>query len=196
MGAAVFLLMVVTVMLIVPWMMGRALGERATPTAGLFTSRREQRLWLWALAVVVAIYATLGPAATLVAELRERNLLRVSMALIIIVVIGVVARGWVKKRPGRHEIAVVFGVALVYLTAWFRIHSPEERTHLFEYGLVAILIYQALIERRRNGRRVWAPAAFAVVLSALVGWLDEAIQSLLPNRVYDTDDVLVNTVSS
>jgi hypothetical protein len=46
-----------------------------------FTGDRERRLWLWVLAVVVAIYSTLGPAQTLVGALRERNLLRVSFAL-------------------------------------------------------------------------------------------------------------------
>jgi hypothetical protein len=36
--------------------------------------------WLCVLAVVVAIYATLGPAGTLVAYLHERNLLQASYA--------------------------------------------------------------------------------------------------------------------
>jgi len=47
----------------------------------LFTSALELRLWLWAMTVVLAIYSTLGPAGTLVAYLRERNLLWVSVAL-------------------------------------------------------------------------------------------------------------------
>ena len=44
----------------------------------LFTSDRERRLWLWTIAVLVAIYASLGFAETLVVTLRERNLLRTS----------------------------------------------------------------------------------------------------------------------
>ena len=48
----------------------------------LFTSDRERRLWLWTLAVLVAIYATLGPARVLADALRERNLLRLSFALL------------------------------------------------------------------------------------------------------------------
>jgi hypothetical protein len=43
---------------------------------------------------------------------------------------------------------MAFGVVAVYLMAWIRIHSWEERTHMFEYGLVAIFIYQALLPNR------------------------------------------------
>ena len=39
----------------------------------LFSSPRERRLWICTLAVVVAIYATLGLASTLVGILLERG---------------------------------------------------------------------------------------------------------------------------
>ena len=65
-----------------------------------------------------------------------------------------------------------------------------ERTHLFEYGIVAVLIYQALSERAGNGRRVRAPALLALVATILLGWLDEGLQALIPNRVYDNFDVV------
>jgi VanZ family protein len=74
--------------------------------------------------------------------------------------------------------------------------SPAERTHLFEYGLVATMIYQAFSERSRNGRRVLVPALLAVVIAAILGWFDESIQWLLPNRVYDIRDVGFNTLAS
>jgi VanZ family protein len=161
----------------------------------LFTSDRERRLWLSALGVVVVIYSTLGPAGTLVTLLRERNLLRVLVALVLLLVVGAIARQWVKRRPGRGEIGVALGVTAAYLMAWIRIQSPEERTHLFEYGLVAVLIHQALTERLRHGRRVPAPAALAVAVTALLGWLDEGIQAILPNRVYDVRDVGFNALA-
>ena len=74
--------------------------------------------------------------------------------------------------------------------------TPEERTHLFEYSLVAALVHEALLERRENGRRVPAPAILALVISIALGWLDEGIQSLLPNRVYDNIDVLFNALAA
>ena len=59
-----------------------------------------------------------------------------------------------------------------------------------------MLIYQAVAERARNGRRVPVPAALALVTAVLLGWLDEAIQALLPNRVYDTFDVASNALAA
>ncbi len=161
-------------------------------TQPLFTSPRERRLWLWTLAVVLAIYATLGPARTLVDALRERNLLQVSFVLVVLVVVGAVAAQWVRRPPGWGEVGVALGVALAYLVAFVRIENPGERTHLVEYGVVAALIHQALLERARQGRRVPGPAALAVAATALLGLLDEGIQALLPGRVYDLRDVFFN----
>jgi hypothetical protein len=149
-------------------------------------------LWLWTLVVLVGVYSTLGPAQSLVAELRQRNLLRVSMAVVLIPVGLVIARQWVRQRPGWREIGVGLGIAVTYLMAWARINTPEERTHLFEYGVVAILIHQALLERARHGRRVVLPAVLAVDVTALLGWLDEVVQAILPGRVYDLRDVGFN----
>ena len=41
----------------------------------LFASGRERRLWVWTLAVVVAIYSTLGLTGTLAEWLREHGFL-------------------------------------------------------------------------------------------------------------------------
>ena len=164
-------------------------------TPATFSSDRERRLWLWTLAVLVAIYSTLGPAAELAAALRERNLLRISSAAVLAGVLIVLAVPWVKRRPGRLEIGAAVGVMAVYLTTLIRIPVPEARSHLFEYGLVAMLIYHALSERRRNGSRVPAPAVTAVVATVLLGWLDEGIQAFLPNRTYDLVDVGFNAIA-
>ena len=195
----------VIVMLIVPWIMAResskldppvAAGGFLGPSSGsLFSSNRERRLWLWILAVMVAIYSTLSPAQEVAAALRERNLLRVSTAAFLLLVGVVIAVKWAKTRPDRREIGAALGITAVYLMTLIRLPVPEARSHLFEYGLVAMLIYQALTERRRNGRRVPVPAALAVVATALLGWLDEGIQWLLPNRVYDLLDVGFNALA-
>jgi hypothetical protein len=159
----------------------------------LFTSHRERRLWFWALVVVVAIYSTLGLAGTLAEALRERNLLGVSFALGLLLVAVAIAGGGLKRRPGRWEMWVVLGIKAVYGMVLVRMGlSPEERTHLFEYGLVAVLIHQALTERRRQRRRGTVLAALAVVITALLGLLDEGIQALVPNRVHDLRDVVFN----
>ncbi len=145
---------------------------------------------------MVAIYSTLGLAGTLAQVLRERNQLDDTFFLCFLLVVAAIAGSGLMRRPGRLEIWVAVGVIAVYATVLMRMQvGPEERTHLFEYGLVAVLIYQALAERVRNGRRVPIPAVLTVVVTALLGWLDEGIQWLLPNRVYDIRDVGFNALA-
>lgn len=161
----------------------------------LLTSARERRLWFWTLAVIGAIYSTLGPAESVVLALRERNLLRLSFAVVVVVVVLVFLWQWSRTRPGWSEVGVALGVALAYAWTFLRIGNPAERTHLIEYGIVAALIHQALLERRRGGRRVPRPAALTVAVTALLGLLDEGIQAVLPSRVFDWNDVFFNALA-
>lgn len=161
----------------------------------MFSSARERRLWLWTVAVLVAIYSTLGLAPTLTDALRQRNLLRISFALVVLLVVGAIVRQWTKRRPDWGEIGVALGAAFAYVMVWVRMSSWEERTHLIEYGIVAALIHQALLERVRSGRRVPAPAALAVAATALLGLLDEGIQAMLASRVFDFNDVFFNALA-
>ncbi len=163
-----------------------------------FSSSRERRLWSALALVLVAIYATLGNVPALATILRERIDLTGTMFVVFLVALVVISVLFIRRQPGRAGIATGAGILIVYLTAWIRIGvaTPEERTHLFEYSLVAALVHEALLERRENGRRVPVPAILALVISILLGWLDEGIQSLLPNRVYDTIDILFNALAA
>ena len=164
----------------------------------LFSSKRERRLWLWVLVVMVAIYATLGLAQRLAETLRERGLLDVSIGLFLLcmflVAVTVVTQG-LKVRPGGAEVAVGVGVAAAYLLVLTRMTVPTERSHLIEYGVVGVLIYEALTERKSQGRRVPLPPVLAVLVTVALGALDEGIQWLLPNRVFDPVDILFNLLA-
>ena len=163
-----------------------------------FTSKRERRLWLALLIVLTAIYATLGKTPAIVAALgagivesAAANLVFALLALLVLIPIF-----FIDKRLSRLEIAVGIGILAVYLLAWLRLGSWEERSHLFEYAMVSALIHEALLERRDNGGRVPAPALIALAMSLFLGWLDEGIQSLLPNRVFDWVDVAFNSLAA
>lgn len=161
-----------------------------------FTSPRERRLWLWALAVVAAIYSTLGLAGRLVAVLGGERLLALAFGLSFLLAIVAVVGISVRRRPGRAEVWMGLAIVAVYVMVVVRMGvPPAERTHLFEYGIVGVLIYEALIERRNNGGRVPMPALIAILATTLVGWGDEGIQAVLPNRVYDLRDVGVNALA-
>ena len=161
-----------------------------------FMSNREQRLWLQALAVLLAIWSTIPLAGTLAGILRERNLLSaVYVAAFALVVTAIVGRA-LARSSGQRESWAALGITAVYALLVVRMGvTPEERTHLFEYGLLAVLIRAALSEGRRYGRRVPAPPVVAVVLTALLGWVDEGIQAILPGRVYDLRDVGTNALA-
>ena len=166
----------------------------------VFSSDRERRLWLWTLAVVVAIYSTLGLARTLAGALREAGLLEgttlVFFGFFALFLVGatVVTQG-LKARPGGAEIAVALGVTAAYLMVFFRMVSLEERTHLIEYGVVGVFIYEALAERASHGRRVPLPPLLAILATAALGLLDEGIQLFLPSRVFDPVDILFNLLA-
>lgn len=160
-----------------------------------FTSPRERRLWLWLGVVLAAIYATLGRAPALAAALNERPELRDNLFFALFVTLVLLAIVVMSARPSRAEIGTWVGIVVVYLSAWLRIGTLAERTHLFEYGLVAALVHEALLERRANGADLPVPALTAGLIAALLGALDEVIQAVLPNRFFDPRDILFNTVA-
>ena len=166
------------------------------PNKPLFTSSRERSLWFGALAAVISIYSTLGLAGTLAQALRHRNLLDTAFFVAFLLIVAAVVGSGLVKRTKWRVVWVALGIIAVYgmlITRMFI--SPEERTHLIEYGVVAALVYHALIERAGNGRVVPYPAVFAVVLTTVLGWVDESIQALLPDRVYDIRDLGFNALA-
>lgn len=145
---------------------------------------------------MLAIYSSIGLAGTLARVLREQDLLGVAFGAGLLIVIAAVVGIAVHTRPRAGEIWVAVGVVAVYGMVIVRMGVTSlERTHLFEYGLLAVLIYEALLERRRNEWRVPVPAVLAVLITALLGWADEGVQALLPNRVYDLRDVAINALA-
>lgn len=166
------------------------------PVMPAFTSAREKRLWFWTLAVVVAIYSTLGLAQTLVDTLGS-DFLSVWLFLLgcILVLAAVITQG-LKVRPSGMEIAIALGVAAAYLLIFVRMAVPTERSHLVEYGVVAVFVYEALLERTSQGRRVPVPGVLAIAIASVIGVIDEGIQWLLPSRVMDPVDMLFNALAA
>jgi hypothetical protein len=173
----------------------------------VFVSRREKRLWSAAGLCILLIYASLYSARPLAEWLREANLLRLAVAAAFLsaaVMVGLLLRA---QGAGWRVFVAVAGVGTGYLILLVRVPMmPEERLHFLQYGVVAALIYLALDERRARraenesmprGPLTWLPPLpLAALLTTLVGWLDEGIQAVLPNRVYDLRDVAFNAVAA
>ena len=145
---------------------------------------------------MVAIYSTLGLARTLAGVLRDEGVLVAAFALGMVLVGATVVVLGLRKRPGAAEIGIALGIAAAYFMVMLRMALPEERTHLIEYGVVAVFIHEALKERARQGRRVPIPALFAIAAASAVGTIDEFIQAFIPSRVFDPEDILFNSLAA
>ncbi len=98
-------------------------------------------------------------------------------------------------RPHGAEVSVVLGIMAACLLVFTRsVASAEEHTHLIEYGVVDVFIYEALTERTRQGRCVPVPGLLTVLAMVLVGLLDESIHYILPIRFFNYRDVLLNVL--
>lgn len=82
-------------------------------------------------------------------------------------------------------------LTLIYALGLNRLKLPIERIHFIEYGLLAIFVFRALRHNVRNKSiYLWSG-----IIVFCLGLLDEGIQYILPNRVYDTRDVIVNGIA-
>lgn len=170
-------------------------GSTLASETSLFSSTRERRLWLFSALLVIAIYSTLGLASTLAAWLYGQGLMTAAFAgCMLLVALTVVMLG-LGIRPRGIEIGAWLGIAVVYFLVLLRLAIPE-RTHLMEYGVLAVFMFEALHERAANGRRVWAPALLAILAAGLLGAIDEAIQIAIPSRVFDWMDMLFNLLAA
>ena len=166
------------------------------PARPLFSSDRERRLWAWTLAVVVAIYSTLGLAGTLTGAVSQ-DLLAAGVLLCMLLVLATIVTQGLRAKPGGAEIGIALGIAAAYILVFLRMNgSVTERTHLMEYGVVGVFIYEALTERASQGRRVPVSALHAMLATTLAGALNEGIQAILPSRVFDPVDMLFNSLAA
>ncbi|MDX1438425.1 MAG: VanZ family protein [Rubricoccaceae bacterium] len=147
------------------------------------------------LAVVAAIYATLGLSSLLAGASYDEGLSAAAfLGLMLLIGVTILTQG-LKVRPAGREIGVGIGIAVVYFFMFFRMTMPE-RSHLIEYSVVAVLIYEALTERAGQGRNVPFPALLAILATSLIGALDEGVQLFLPSRVFDPLDIVFNSLAA
>ena len=81
--------------------------------------------------------------------------------------------------------AIVMGI-----TATAR--TPIEGLHFIQYGVLGLLAYRALSHRTHD----LGVYLSATLIATIVGIIDEAVQWILPNRVWDIRDILFNLSGS
>ncbi|REJ79061.1 MAG: VanZ family protein [Acidobacteria bacterium] len=160
-----------------------------------FKSVRERRLWIWTLLVLAAILSTLGLGSVLASIRVPQSVAAVFFVLgMLLVAVTVLTQG-LRTRPGGFEVGIAIGISAVYLMFFLRLTIPE-RSHLIEFGVLSVFIYEALKERKGSGGRVPLPFLLAIVIASLVGVIDESAQIFIPDRVFDPVDILFNFLAS
>ncbi|MDJ0644848.1 MAG: VanZ family protein [Flavobacteriaceae bacterium] len=159
----------------------------------LFTSKKERRLWLWASLVAIAIVASLVINPFWPGILRGTNIdAGIFLFGMFLVFISILLHGLITKPRGLQPL-MILAIAASYMMFFFRL-TLAERSHLIEYSLLAILVHRALLERadQHQGFRRAAPVAFLITFT--ISLADEGIQLFLPERVFDTNDILFNAM--
>lgn len=164
-----------------------------------FSSDRERRLWVWALAVVVAIYATADLARMLADALRDSGLLEQTATMfsagMLLIGVMILVQG-LRERSRGVEVGFALGVVAIAVIGFARGIAAAERSHLIEYAVLSLIIHEALVERKGRGRRVPVPALLAIASTTLLGVLDECIQFFLPERTFDLFDIAFDLIAS
>lgn len=179
---------------------GRDVGDpvvRGNRGGSWFRSAQERWLWTCALCVQLGIWATLPLAGRLVGWLEGWYPLELVFFVAFVALMSAVA--WAALRSPRRTPRDWLVAALVAVSALLvtRTGIPlVERSHLIEYGLLAVLIFHALDARRAAGGAVRWVALPAIGGTALLGLVDEAIQAVLPGRVFDPRDLLFNGLAA
>ena len=155
---------------------------------------QRKRYWFYAWAWVLSIYSTLYFVRPVCEFLKKTtpfallvDIFLFSFFLILITVLCIHFK--IQKWP------VYFGLVMILsFYGYFAnlIIYPEEKIHFLEYGFLAYLILKACLIDFNSKLAV----IIAFVLSSVLGWVDELIQGILPNRYYQNEDVLLNCLSA
>ena len=148
--------------------------------------------WRWALLClyIFSIYSTLGLVRGWAQILYKYGLVQSMTGLSVAVFLFLsIAWGWQRASAGQRLGRLGIGIFLVMVA--LLLDFPVERIHIVEYGLIGLMLAWALAGISRWPG--WWP--LAVILVWMIGWGDELIQAVLPSRVYDVRDIVLNGVS-
>ena len=106
-----------------------------------FTSKREKQYWYLALIFQLTIYATITVVTPVSNFLEETRLLTpLFIGGMILLGLAILFHGW-SSGYKKSTFGVILGILAVYIMVLVRIEIPMERTHIFEYGIVALGVY-------------------------------------------------------
>ena len=162
-------------------------------TRGIFSS--EWKAWAAVAAYTVLLYGTLTVLYDLyiavygrlgeveMSQSINRAFLVAGLALLGFIVLGL---------PRTVRSYLVFGLICLAVAACLQvITTPAKRLHLFQYGPLTMLVFDAVRFRVASRfRYIWT-----IVIVSVIGLGDETLQWILPNRHFGIPDLLTNTTA-
>ena len=101
---------------------------------------------------------------------------------------------FVKKEKSILNYLFLILLFYIYYSILEYAQYPREKIHIGEYSLLGIMVYNAMkIEFDRFNPKLYL---YAALICMVIGAVDEVIQKILPNRVFDWRDIFMNGVSS
>ncbi|MEJ2744915.1 MAG: VanZ family protein [bacterium] len=93
------------------------------------------------------------------------------------------------KRESRASVwLAIAAVCAAYAVMFRALPQQIERVHLAQYALLSMLVFWAM----ENGDAGYGLAVWAALVTVELGFADECFQGLIPSRIYDINDVLLN----
>ena len=157
----------------------------------LFSSKREKRLWLYALICWMVILSLLFLGHPLQQLFSNQNIQAGIFLLGMLLVTAITLIHALRQNSQR--ISVILSLSLLTLFCMFLLRlGLAERSHLIEYSILAILIHEALLEGQKKGEALWRAPLIAIGLTSTLGVIDELLQLWIPNRFFDLNDIFFN----
>ncbi|MGB6365852.1 MAG: VanZ family protein [Thermoanaerobaculia bacterium] len=160
---------------------------------------QEPRWVSWLLVVLwsLLILATVPFARAIQRSVTERwgreSFVIFNLGVLVVLTVALLIYLWrLPRRLGRAQVLWLVAVLAVYVYTAVRLPSPEEALHFLEYGVLGVLAFRALSHTIGDSAVYLA----AVLVCALVGTIDEALQWMTPDRYGEIRDVGLNVLSA
>jgi len=156
-------------------------------------SARKRFHWGLVVFYITLLYSTLPLAPWLYSRIAGLSAGSFGIYLnVLILSIGISLSGYlplvrIEKRPWPY--LWLIGIAIGYGLFLATVELPSERIHFLEYGVLGWLLMNAL-SHDYNSHALLLVAALMIVI---LGFVDEGIQWVLPNRFFELRDVGMNT---
>lgn len=155
-------------------------------------SRRAPKVLLAAYAgLLIASAPFTGRVAVGLARMPWGGLvLAVVPVVAVCALVGTVARGQGRAQL-RHYPGSWLSIVGLYAATWYLLcQRPVEGMHLAQYGALSCLAFWAF----EDTRLPWKGFVLGWALTVAVSWTNEVVQSILPDRVYDLRDVMLDGI--